>query len=452
MIKTNHHWLLASSSALLILSGCSPQNIIKDQAEPIRPNTQASSTAPQSKIAESNLISTSKYPVLNCQDALISLTLAQEFPASCAINTPQFVSFLEQNNTNNQIKTVKPRVIDSWEYIVSLFAFPNVDNARIDQEIKNYLAYPSYIQKIQTRATPYLYNIIKEIEKKGLPGEFALLPAIESGFKPHAYSRSKAAGLWQFIPATGLIYDLKQNWWYDGRRDVYSSTDAATSYLQKLGKTFKHDWLLALASYNAGMGTVGRSVKYNKQQHLPTDFWSIKLPKETQVYVPRLLALAKIFANPEHYGVTLKKQVHKPTFAVVKTGSQLNLAKAAKLSGISLKQLKTLNPGFNRSHTSPFGPHRLLIPVERVTLFKENLAQLPFDQRIEWYSHKVKSGESISSIAHDYQTNIQIIREINHLSSNRIYSGDYLMVPNNNRHVTYNEILETQPHIIASAH
>ena len=332
---------------------------------------------------------------------------------------------------------VKPEINDSWQYIISLYAIPEVNNARIDHEIKRFLTHPEYIAKIQTRAQPYLYNIIKEIEAKGLPGELALLPAIESAFKAHAYSHARAAGLWQFIPSTGRLYGLDQNWWYDGRRDVYSSTAAATSYLQKLGHTFNNDWLLALASYNAGMGTVGRSVKRNIARNKPADFWSLKLPRETQTYVPRLLALAKIFANAEHYGITLKKQTHKPTFVAVNIGSQLDLSKAAQLSEVSLKELLHLNPGFNRGYTPPQGPHRLLIPVDNAELFKKNLAQLPVDQRVQWHRHRIKSGENLGNIARRYHTKVKVIREVNHLRNNNIRAGAYLMIPspqNGNHH------------------
>ena len=190
-----------------------------------------------------------------------SLQNSVKLPQQAASNTEtllpntitQAVSIIEKG------KNITPDLNDSWQYIISLYAIPEVNNARIDHEIERFLSHPKYIEKLQVRAQPYLYNIIKEIEEKGLPGEFALLPAIESAFKAHAYSRAHASGLWQFIPATGRLYGLEQNWWYDGRRDVYSSTEAATRYLQKLGQTFDNDWLLALASYNAGMGTVSRS-------------------------------------------------------------------------------------------------------------------------------------------------------------------------------------------------
>jgi len=351
-----------------------------------------------------------------------------EQPASISKSTPQS-TITEAIAIVDKGEVIVPDVYDSWQYIVSLYAIPDIDNARIDREIKRYLAQPEYIAKIQQRAEPYLYNIIKEIEEKGLPGELALLPAVESGFKAHAYSHARAAGLWQFMPATGRIYGLDQNWWYDGRRDVYSSTAAATSYLQKLGAMFDNDWLLALASYNAGMGTVGRSVKRNIARNKPADFWSLKLPRETQAYVPRLLALAKIFANPGYYGVTLKTQEHKPRFVAVNIGSQLGLAKAAQLSEISLDELFQLNPGFNRGYTPPKGPHRLLIPVENAEIFKRNLAMLPDDQRVQWHRHKIKSGENLGSIARRYQTRASVIREVNRLKSNNIRAGAYLMVP-----------------------
>ncbi len=382
MINRNRYGLIGSSILLLIMQGCSLQNSVK---------------LPQQAVSNT--------------DTLPPNTITQA------------VSIIEKG------KNITPDLNDSWQYIISLYAIPEVNNSRIDHEIERFLAHPKYIEKIQTRAQPYLYNIIKEIEEKGLPGELALLPAIESGFKAHAYSRAHASGLWQFIPATGRLYGLQQNWWYDGRRDVYSSTEAATRYLQKLGQTFDNDWLLALASYNAGMGTVGRSVKRNAALNKPTDFWSLKLPRETQVYVPRLLALAKIFANAEHYGVRLLKQTHKPNFVAVDIGSQLNLSKAAQLSDISLEELSHLNPGFNRGYTPPQGPHRLLIPVDNAELFKKNLALLPVDQRVQWHRHKIKSGESLGHIARRYRTNIKAIREVNHLKNNTIRAGAYLMIP-----------------------
>jgi len=333
------------------------------------------------------------------------------------------MSIVEKGNT------VKPEVDDSWQYLISLFSLPEVDPALIKKQMDWYLARPKYIETIQTRAQPYLYNIIKQVEEKGLPGELALLPAVESGFKAHAYSRAHASGLWQFIPSTGRLYGLDQNWWYDGRRDVYASTEAATSYLKKLGAVFDNDWLLALASYNAGVGTVSRSVKRNAAANKATDFWSLDLPRETKNYVPKLLALAKIFANADDYGISLKTQTHKPTFIAVDIGSQLDLSRAAQLSKVSQEELLHLNPGFKQGYTPPQGPHRLLIPVDNAELFKKNLAMLPSDQRVQWHRHKIKTGENLGSISRRYQANIKVIREINHLKNNNIRAGAYLMIP-----------------------
>ncbi|NOQ65441.1 MAG: LysM peptidoglycan-binding domain-containing protein [Methyloprofundus sp.] len=393
MINKNSSWLISSALLLVLMQGCS----LKESVKP----------------TESEL----------------SINHTPDAPAIIATPDSQYteaVSIIE----NGQIFSSGD--IDSWDYIISLYAIPEVNNPRIEREIKRFLKHPEYFAKLQARAEPYLYNIIQEVEKKGLPGELALLPAIESAFKAHAYSHSSAAGLWQFIPATGRLYGLHQNWWYDGRRDVYSSTDAATSYLLKLGRMFDDDWLLALASYNAGMGTVGKAVKRNKARNLPTDYWSLKLPKETMNYVPRLLALAKIFANAEHYGIHLRKQAYTPMFEPVDIGSQISLTKAAELSGITIDELFSLNPGFSRSHTPPQGPHRLLIPVAQVDEFRTNLAMLPDAERVQWHRHKVKSGENIGSIARHYKTSAKIVREVNHLPNNNIRAGSYLMVPGAN--------------------
>ena len=312
MIKRNSYWLISGTIILLLMQGCSLQNSIKTP-EPEQP--------------------------ISITDPASSSTILEA------------MSIVEKGNT------VKPEVDDSWQYLISLFSLPEVDHVLIKKQMEWYLAHPKYIETIQTRAQPYLYNIIKQVEEKGLPGEMALLPAVESGFKAHAYSRAHASGLWQFIPSTGRLYGLDQNWWYDGRRDVYASTEAATSYLKKLGAVFDNDWLLALASYNAGVGTVSRSVKRNAAANKATDFWSLDLPRETKNYVPKLLALAKIFANADDYGISLKTQTHKPTFIAVDIGSQLDLSRAAQLSKVSQEELLHLNPGFKQGYTPPQGPH-----------------------------------------------------------------------------------------------
>lgn len=322
-----------------------------------------------------------------------------------------------------------------WERLLSLYSLPEIENERIDRELNWYLRHPAYLARIQQRAEPYLHLILNEIEAKRIPGELALLPVVESAFIPDAYSKSDASGLWQFIPATGRLYGLKQNAWYDGRRDVYTSTRAATSFLKHLGEHFNGDWYLALASYNFGKGNIGKAITKNQEQNRPTDYWSLDLPKETTDYVPRLLAIARIFANVEKYNIDLKYIPNKPYCELVDAKSQLDLNKAAELAGTPLNEFLKLNPGFNHSSTAPEGPHHLLIPVANAQLFKQRLAQLPYDQRVDRRRYqqetiaqmqfepaptqqKVKGRETIAGIASkNNTTTAKLIGNVSQLAS-----------------------------------
>ncbi|MCH9049085.1 MAG: transglycosylase SLT domain-containing protein [Proteobacteria bacterium] len=252
----------------------------------------------------------------------------------------------------------------------------------------------AYLDRVSGRAEPYLYYIVEELEKRNMPLDLALLPIVESAYNPFAYSRSRASGIWQFMPSTGRIYGLKQNWWYDGRRDIVAATGAALNYLQKLHQEFDGDWLLALAAYNSGEGNVGKAIRRNKKAGKPTDFFSLRLPRETRGYVPSLLAVAEIVSNPGKYKITLKPIANTRYFKQVDINSQIDLATAGELSELSIEELYTLNPGFNRWATDPEGPHRLLIPVDKVTAFENKLATLSSDERIKWQQHKIKKGES----------------------------------------------------------
>jgi len=336
-----------------------------------------------------------------------------------------------------------------WERLISLYSLPDIQNERIDRELNWYLRHPGYLARVQQRAEPYLHLILDEVEAKNIPGELALLPIVESAFLPEAYSKSDASGLWQFIPATGRLYGLQQNTWYDGRRDVYASTKAATTFLKHLGETFDGDWHLALASYNYGKGNIRKAIEKNENLNLDTDYWSLDLPKETADYVPRLLAIAKIFANADKYNVQLQNIPNRPYCELVDAKSQLDLNKAAELANTPLNEFLKLNPGFNLSSTAPQGPHHLLIPVSKAQSFRQNLALLPYDERVDKKryhaetmaqirrdeiqtipsQHKVKAGESLVSIADKNNTTPQSIRQANHLTSNSIHSGMMLTMP-----------------------
>jgi membrane-bound lytic murein transglycosylase D len=271
-----------------------------------------------------------------------------------------------------------PKSYDNlWERLFDRFELPDIAHRDIDRELNWFLNHPTYIDRVQTRAEPFLYTIVKQLEKNHLPGELALLPIIESAFQPHAVSPAKAAGIWQFIPSTGRHYGLKQSHSYDGRRDIYASTRAAIRYFKKLSRDFQGDWLLAIAAYNCGEGAVSRSIQRNLARGLPTDFWSLELPQETRSYVPRLLAVAKLFFDADVYGVDLHPIPNMALYKPVKLDTQMDLALAADAADISLDRLFELNPGFRHQHVDVDGSYRLFIPADKKTRdFKAELARL----------------------------------------------------------------------------
>ncbi len=321
--------------------------------------------------------------------------------------------------------------IDIWERIRQGYQLStaNVKNPRVQQELKWYATHPAYLQRVEERASPYLFFIVEEIEKRGMPMELALLPVVESAFRPFAYSPGRAAGIWQFIPSTGRMYGLKQNWWYDGRRDVMAATHAALDFLQSLAKQFDGDWELALAAYNSGAGTVRSAIRRNKKKGRPSDYWSLDLPRETEGYVPRLLALSRLVADPERYGNTLSVIPNEPYFDAVNIETQLDLAMAAEMAGIPIEEIYRLNPGFNRWATDPDGPHRLALPLKSIDDFNSRLSQLDPEQRLKWKRYKIKSGDNLGSIAQRHGTTVSVLKRSNRLRNSRIRAGKHLLIP-----------------------
>lgn len=325
---------------------------------------------------------------------------------------------------------------DVWERIRNGFMLDDHEHKRIKREFNWYARHPEYIDRVVERARPYLYFIAEEVDARSIPAELALLPIVESAFQPFAYSHGRASGIWQFIPSTGRMYGLKQTWWYDGRRDVYMSTKAALRYLEKLSKQFDGDWLLALAAYNSGAGTVRKAIRYNKKRGKPTDFFSLRLPRETRGYVPKLLALKRLVANSEDHGITIASIANQPYFERVEVGSQIDLALVAELAEMDIDELYKLNPAFNRWATDPAGPHHVLLPVERVESFVDALEKLPADQRVRWVRHKIKSGEALSTIAAKYHTSVSSIKRMNRIRGTRIRAGKSLIIPVASRSAT----------------
>src|SRR5258708_25998620 len=249
------------------------------------------------------------------------------------------------------------------------------DQRAVDQQLRWYASNPEYLQRAFGRADLYLYQIVTELERRGMPLELALLPVVESAFEPYAYSRARAAGLWQFIPGTGSRYGLKQDWWYDGRRDIVESTRAALDYLQRLHDEFDGDWLLAVAAYNCGEAMVERAVDMNRAAHRPVTFWELWLPGETRAYVPKLLAMKRLVRDPETYGLEFSPIPNSPYFTGVATPSQLNLKLAAETAATRPEKPDEPNPRLHPWPTDPASPPYLLLPVDAADVFAENLEQ-----------------------------------------------------------------------------
>jgi len=352
----------------------------------------------------------------------LPIGLFEEAAQPYNFSDPGSVTFIQDNEIN-----------DLWQRVRVGFALPHQMNKRIKSNIKWYARHQEYLDRVSLRAEKYLFQIIEETEKMGMPMEIALLPIVESAFQPFAYSHGRAAGLWQFIPSTGKIYGLKQNWWYDGRRDVTASTIAALKYLKRLHGQLNNDWLLALAAYNSGGGTVRKAIRKNKRKGKPTDFWSLDLPRETEGYVPKLMAIAEIVSDPKKYNIRLPVIKNEPYMAEVNIESQIDLALAAELAEINLETLYILNPAYNRWATDPKGPHKLMVPIEKAEIFKANLSALPKNKRLSWKRHKIKKGQSLLAIAAKYNTTVALIKDLNQIRGNMIREGQNLIIPISSR-------------------
>jgi len=357
--------------------------------------------------------------------APIQPDLGEAFPVDVAETASESATPAVTNDT----PAPEPEIIDLWQRLRANYALPDINNTRIQNEVDWYARHPKYLSRVRERAAPYMHYIVEEVEKRNMPAEIALLPVVESAFQPFAYSHGRAAGIWQFIPGTGRVYGLKQNWWYDGRRDVYASTQAALNYLERLNKMFDGDWLLALAAYNSGEGTVGKAIKRNRKRGKPTNFWALKLPKETRSYVPRLLAIARVVKTPEDYNLNLASIPNEPYFTKVDTNSQIDLALAADIASISLDELYKLNPGFNRWATAPKGPHYLLVPTGKADAFSDKLAQLPASERMLWKRHKVRAGETLGHIADKHNISVALLKDSNRIRGHMIREGKDLLIP-----------------------
>jgi len=320
--------------------------------------------------------------------------------------------------------------IDLWQRLRDGFALtPETMPASVAKQRDWYLRNPSYLETVFGRAKPFIYYVTEQLAEAGLPLELALLPIVESTYDPLAYSHSHAVGLWQFMPSTGASLGLRRDRWYDGRRDVVASTDAAITYLTRLHRRFDKDWLLALAAYNSGQGNVAKSIRRNRKAQKGTDFWSISLPRETRNYVPQLLALATLIRDPDKYDLELPSIANQPYFEIVEISSQIDLGKVIQLSDIEIADFTRLNPAYRRALTPPQNTHSLLLPVGSAQPLRDMMATTDPKTWVPHTEYAVVNGDTLSEIALRFDIPVSWLRERNNLKNDRLRIRQVLLIP-----------------------
>lgn len=337
---------------------------------------------------------------------------------------------------------------DMWNHMKAGYRMGHYTNRRdVQRFIREYGRKPARLQRIANRATDYLHIVVNELKRRKMPTELALLPFVESAYVNTAHSHAGAAGMWQFIPSTGRLYGLKQNRGFDGRMDALESTRAALDYLQKLHREFKGDWFLALAAYNAGEGRVGRAIRYNRARGRPTDYWSLRLPRETREYVPRLLAYKHIVSRPHAYGFHLPRTPNTAKLAEIHVNKPVNLRKAAAFARLPADTLTSLNPNFLKGVTTPRVSGRILLPREHANHLAQIIHRLPAERPVSiaskkprykkrykkktkrkarYRTHRVKRGETLYRIAMRHGLTVNKLKRLNRIRSNKIKVGTRL--------------------------
>jgi len=332
------------------------------------------------------------------------------------------------------IPEIEPRVTyrlkqadDVWQKLILGFELQqHYQQQRVTETRKKLERNPHYLTHLKPGIEHYLGYIARRVAVRRLPLELAVMPIVESGLDPYAFSPGAAAGLWQFVPGTARDYGLKIDWWVDERRDPVASTDAALSYLIDLHKQFG-DWLLAIAAYNCGAGNVRKAIRKSGSR----DFWRLDLPRETSVYVPRIIALSAIIADRKQHTMLLPELGSSDYFEQVQLPGQTEIAQVSKRTGLSVESLYALNPALNRWATHPEGPHRVLVPSSEKTRVQQQVAQMSADERLNWVRYQIQPGDSLSTIAQRFHTSLAAIKSSNNLNGHLIRSGDSLMIASN---------------------
>lgn len=363
--------------------------------------------------------------------SLITIILCASFITSCnqsiSYKRPQILANFGSFDCNTKSLSLRnyPQV---WDKLRSGFCLDTVYSARVEREIKWFVNNKAFVYRSIERSKPFIHHVIAELEKNNLPLELALLPLVESGYQPFAYSPSKAAGIWQFIPPTAKEYGLSKSWMYDGRRDILSSSKAAAHFLKDMHRHFKQDWLLAIASYNTGAGNVSKSLRKANYTIGQKTFWDLDLPRETEIYVPKLIAIRDIIANPRAYGFNLPKISNKSSTKFIKVSYPIDFYTISILSGLEEDKVHRLNPGFSGWYFLPEMQNKLLLPRKNADLFAKRfnkLARIIYKNKI----HKVVRGDSLSKISRIYNVSIKSIKVLNNLKSDLIRIGQKIVLP-----------------------
>ncbi|MCO5099649.1 MAG: transglycosylase SLT domain-containing protein [Burkholderiaceae bacterium] len=407
--------LLGAAAALLLGAGCSTVRTTADAARIEQAPTAASTASPAPATATPTAATPASGAISPLGELSLKPALVDETAAIPAPSAPAA-----------RVHT------DLWERIRAGFAMPELPTPLVEQKERFYLERPEYLQRMFARGNRYLFHIVEEIERRGLPTELALLPFVESAMNPTALSSARAAGLWQFIPSTGRAYNLQQDWWVDNRRDVVESTEAALDYLQKIYALAGNDWFLALASYNWGENAVARAMRRNQARGLPTDYLSLTMPAETRHYVPKLIALKNIVLHAAELDVRLPPLRNEPYFVTIEKTRPIDLALAARFAGMSVDEFVALNPAHNRPVIAASRNSQIKLPADRLDAFLEAVERHGKASRAfaTWQPQTLQPGETIESIARRAGITTAALLEANDLRrGQRILAGTRILAP-----------------------
>lgn len=356
-------------------------------------------------------------------------------PTETANNEPLPAPDLDQSELSPEVelvtKDLKPAApVNLWDKLSEKQTLTHIANGRIKSHQKRFLKQPHNLIKRANKAAPYLYYIVSELEKRGMPVELAFTPMVESNFDPLAHSVAQAAGLWQFMPRTAKGFGLTIDQWYDGRRDVVASTQAALDYYEYLNDMFDGDWLLTVAAYNVGQGNLLKAIKRNRRQGKSTDYWSLNLPRETMRHIPKWIALSNIFLNAKDFNVDLPFIENTPAFKEVVIEAPANLMQLAKIANINKTAFYRLNPAYNKLFIpAEHGQATILVPTKNVQLFQKGIMNIAPGKALGLLTYTVKSGDNLSVIASKHNTRVSTLKSLNKLQSNMLSIGQVLKMP-----------------------